>query len=93
MTKLRCGLGSWVRWRSLREFSFAPLGLGLLLHLFPTACAVGCILAPLRGWGSEALRGIQMVNGWEDGPDLSAEIEKLDRERAGRWEIGRLGRE
>src|SRR5271155_3975338 len=29
--------------------SFAPLGLIWVL-LLPTACAVGCILTPLRGW-------------------------------------------
>src|ERR1043166_2183614 len=29
--------------------SFAPLGLSQLSCL-PTACAVGCILSPLRGW-------------------------------------------
>jgi len=29
--------------------SFAPLGLVLSLGS-PTACAVGCILSPLRGW-------------------------------------------
>ena len=34
------------RWN---DFSFAPPGLDLF-HLSTTACAVGCILAPLRGW-------------------------------------------
>jgi hypothetical protein len=39
--------------RSLRrlstDFSFAPSGLVHFFLLSPTACAVGCILAPLRG--------------------------------------------
>src|SRR5215472_2115226 len=30
--------------------SFAPAGLGFRALTFPTAYAVGCILAPLRGW-------------------------------------------
>jgi hypothetical protein len=30
------------------NLSFAPLGL-VCFPLFPTACAVGCILTPLRG--------------------------------------------
>jgi hypothetical protein len=77
----------------LREFSLPLWGWVFFFTCSPRLVPWACILAPLRGWGSEALRGIQMVNGWEDGADLSAEIEKLDRERAGRWEIGRLGRE
>jgi hypothetical protein len=35
----------------LRGFSFAPPGLVTSIALFPTACAVGCILSPLCGWG------------------------------------------
>ena len=36
--------------RSLCDgFSFAPLGLAQF-PLAPTACVVGCILTPLRGW-------------------------------------------
>src|ERR1019366_2563468 len=30
--------------------SFAPTGLVQIFVLRPTACAVGCILSPLRGW-------------------------------------------
>jgi hypothetical protein len=32
--------------------SFAPSGLALFCRPKPTACAVGCILAPLRGWAA-----------------------------------------
>ena len=38
-----------------RPFSFAPSGLAHFSADAPTACAVGCILAPLRGWGGAAL--------------------------------------
>jgi len=47
-------------------YSFAPLVLGYF-WLFPTACAEGCILAPLCGWeaGRVALRGLnQMLALW-----------------------------
>jgi hypothetical protein len=30
--------------------SFAPSGLALFLFAHPTACALGCILSPLRGY-------------------------------------------
>jgi len=33
-------------------FSSAPPGAWFIFHLQPTACAVGCILAPLRGYGA-----------------------------------------
>jgi hypothetical protein len=33
----------------VRQVSFAPSELAALIACFPTACAVGCILAPLRG--------------------------------------------
>jgi hypothetical protein len=33
----------------VRQVSFAPSELADSLACFPTACAVGCILAPLRG--------------------------------------------
>jgi len=35
----------------VRHVSSAPTELGYFGVRFPTACAVGCILAPLRGWG------------------------------------------
>jgi hypothetical protein len=31
-------------------FSFAPPGLGYVSPVLPTACAVGCVLSPLRGF-------------------------------------------
>jgi hypothetical protein len=37
--------------------SFAPSGLPLFPH-FTQACAVGCILSPLRGWGARILNGL-----------------------------------
>jgi hypothetical protein len=38
-------------WRRLTAgFSFAPSGLVIFSCFLPTACAVGCILSPLRGW-------------------------------------------
>jgi len=41
---------------SVCHFSFAPLGLFVLKASLPTACAVGCNLAPLRGWVTLTLR-------------------------------------
>ncbi len=38
-------------------FSFAPSGLAVYSFLNPTACAVGCILSPLRGWFEIAAGG------------------------------------
>jgi hypothetical protein len=33
------------------DFSAVPAGLGSSFFSLPTACAVGCILSPLCGWG------------------------------------------
>jgi hypothetical protein len=33
-----------------RFVSFAPCGAGSMFDSGPTACAVGCMLSPLRGW-------------------------------------------
>src|ERR1700691_3641258 len=41
------------------QFSFASSRLGYLHSLLPTACAVGCILAPLRGWGGRCAARIR----------------------------------
>jgi hypothetical protein len=41
----------WTDLGSKAKGSFAPLGLDDFLFA-PTACAVGFILAPLRGWGT-----------------------------------------
>ena len=43
-----------------QETIFRPAGACCFLR-FPTACAVGCILAPLRGWGCPRVSG----RGWE----------------------------
>jgi hypothetical protein len=43
------GVNSW-NWSSAKTLSLSPLrGLSVLVRP-PTAYAVGCILAPLRGW-------------------------------------------
>ena len=45
--------------------SFAPLGLCHRLGYGPTACAVGCVLAPLRGCGSATqCNTSQIPRGW-----------------------------
>src|ERR1017187_9638014 len=38
----------------IAELSFAPSGLDPWNRSYPTACAVGCILSPLRGSGTHA---------------------------------------
>ena len=43
--------------------SFAPPGLADLFRIGPTACAVGCIPSPLRGWGDAAL-GAPLLGGF-----------------------------
>jgi len=61
-TRLSNGVG---KGRGLcRGFSFAPPGL-LISHSPPTACAVGCILSPLRGFRSQPIYGLS--DSWHRG--------------------------
>jgi hypothetical protein len=52
--------------------SFAPLGL-VGSHTFPTAYAVGCILAPLRGYGLTLLFRLVVET-----PDLTHTVNRPD---------------
>lgn len=42
-------------------FSFAPPGLAEFPQTLPTACAVACVLSPLRGWTSDF---VGVTNAW-----------------------------
>jgi len=50
MCRIRTKTGGSTGFKS--KIFFRPFGAELIPHSSPTACAVGCNLAPLRGWSA-----------------------------------------